>query len=133
MSDALPEPLIATLHILADAARELEDPWWVFGGAAMALAGLDDLHVPDVDVMASPRDARRLLDALHGQPLADPGEGRLRARVTVLETRRSRSRPGSRWRWKASSFRSRPSPNRSPSVACSDDPRTCNAPRGWRP
>ena len=81
MSEHLPEPLIATLHILADAARELEDPWWVFGGAAMALAGLDDLHVPDVDVMASPRDARRLLDALHGQPMADPGEGLFRSQV----------------------------------------------------
>ena len=81
MSDALPEPLVATLHVLADAARELEDPWWVFGGAAMALAGLDDLHVPDVDVMASPRDARRLIEALHGRPVADPGEGLFRSQV----------------------------------------------------
>ena len=58
MTDHLPEPLIATLDIVASAAAGLQDPWWVFGGAAMALAGLEDLSVPDVDILTSARDAR---------------------------------------------------------------------------
>lgn len=73
--------LDATFDILASAATELQDPWWVFGGAAMVLAGLEDLHTPDVDVMASPRDARRLIAALGGQPVEDPSEGMFRSRV----------------------------------------------------
>ena len=77
----LPESLTATLELVADAATELQDPWWVFGGAAMALAGLEDHHVPDVDVMASPRDARRLIAALDGVVSPDPGEGLFRSRV----------------------------------------------------
>ncbi|SPU46284.1 hypothetical protein [Brevundimonas diminuta] len=34
--DDLPENLAATFDILASAASELQDPWWVFGGAGMA-------------------------------------------------------------------------------------------------
>lgn len=77
----LPEPLIATLDIVASAASALQDPWWIYGGAAMALAGLEDLHVPDVDVIASPRDARALIEALHGRLSEDPGEGLFRSHV----------------------------------------------------
>lgn len=47
----------------------------------MVLAGLDDLPVQDVDVLASPRDALRLIAALDGRPVEDPGEGRFRSRV----------------------------------------------------
>jgi len=81
MTDHLPEDLIATLDIIASAASELRDPWWIFGGTAMALAGLEDLHVPDVDIMASPRDARALIEALHGRVVEDPGEGLFRSQV----------------------------------------------------
>jgi hypothetical protein len=81
MSDDLPEPLIATLHIVASAAVGLQDPWWIFGGAAMVLSGLDDLIVPDVDILASARDARALIEALHGDLTDDPGEGLFRSRV----------------------------------------------------
>lgn len=77
----LPETLTATLELVVEAAADLQDPWWVFGGAAMALAGLEDQHVPDVDVMASPRDARRLIAALDGVVAPDPGEGLFRSRV----------------------------------------------------
>ncbi|WP_421731282.1 hypothetical protein [Brevundimonas sp.] len=80
-SEDLPEDLIATLDILASAAAGLRDPWWIFGGAAMALAGLEDLHLPDVDVMASPRDARSLIEALHGNLMEDPGQGLFRSQV----------------------------------------------------
>lgn len=77
----LPPDLAATFDIVASAARDLQDPWWVFGGAAMVLAGLEDWHVPDVDVLASPRDARRLIEALYGEIVADPGEGMFRSQV----------------------------------------------------
>ena len=81
MTGDLPKDLAATLDIVASAATGLRDPWWIFGGAAMALAGLDDLHVPDVDVMTSRRDARTLIDALHGRVVEDPGEGLFRSGV----------------------------------------------------
>ena len=81
MTGALSEDLVATLDIVASAATDLRDPWWIFGGAAMALAGLDESHVPDVDIMASPRDARALIDALNGRVVADPGEGLFRSQV----------------------------------------------------
>jgi len=81
MTDALTDDLVATLDIVAAAATGLQDPWWIFGGAAMALAGLDESHVPDVDIMASPRDARVLIDALHGRVVQDPGEGLFRSEV----------------------------------------------------
>lgn len=77
----LPDDLLATLDIIASASGDLRDPWLIFGGTAMALAGLDRLHVPDVDIMASPRDARSLLEALNGAVLEDPGEGLFRSQV----------------------------------------------------
>tara|TARA_R110002124_G_scaffold10312_2_gene51607 strand:- start:64 stop:534 length:471 start_codon:yes stop_codon:yes gene_type:complete len=81
MTDHLPGPLLATLDIVVSAAAGLRDPWWVFGGTAMALAGLEDLHIPDVDILASPRDARALIEGLHGHLSEDPGEGRFRSQV----------------------------------------------------
>lgn len=81
LSGDLPEGLAATLDIIASAASTLQDPWWIYGGAAMALAGLEDLHVPDVDILASPRDARALIEALHGRLSEDPGEGLFRSHV----------------------------------------------------
>jgi len=81
MIDDLPDDFAASLDILASAASELQDPWWIFGGAAMVLAGLQDWRAPDIDIMASPRDARRLIEALHGQVVEDPGEGVFRSQV----------------------------------------------------
>ena len=77
----LPAPLAATLDILTSATEGLQDPWWVFGGAAMILAGLKHLQAPDVDLMASPRDARRLITAMGGSVTDDPGEGLFRSEV----------------------------------------------------
>jgi len=79
--DDLPEDLSAALDILASASSVMQDPWWVFGGAAMVLAGLTDWRVPDVDVLCSVRDAKALIDALHGEVTPDPGEGLFRSRV----------------------------------------------------
>ena len=79
--DDLPDDFAASLDILASAASEMQDPWWVFGGAAMVLWGLRDWRAPDIDIMASPRDARRLIEALHGEVTPDPGEGLFRSQV----------------------------------------------------
>ena len=75
------DDLAATLETLAAAAQDLRQPWWVFGGAAMVLAGLEDLATPDVDVLAAPDDARRLIAALGGVIVEDPGHGLFRSRV----------------------------------------------------
>ena len=81
MTGTLTDDLIETLHIVASAAAGFRDPWWIFGGAAMALAGLEGWRVPDVDIMASPRDARALIDVLGGRVVQDPGEGLFRSEV----------------------------------------------------
>ncbi|WAC60918.1 hypothetical protein [Brevundimonas sp. SL130] len=77
----LPQDLQDGLIAVGEAARDLDQPWWIFGGAAMALYGLTDLHVPDIDVLCAPRDARALLAALDGQIVPDPGEGLFRSAV----------------------------------------------------
>ncbi|WP_374596780.1 hypothetical protein [Brevundimonas sp.] len=77
----LPTPLTTSLETVASAAPALRDPWWVFGGTAMALAGLEGLHVPDIDILTSPRDARILLETLGGEAVPDLGEGVFRSRV----------------------------------------------------
>lgn len=79
--DDLPPNLRSGLIAIGEAARNLRDPWWIFGGAAMALHGLTELHIPDIDVMCSPRDARTLLAALGGEVVVDPGEGLFRSAV----------------------------------------------------
>ncbi len=79
----LPDGLQDGLERLAEAAARagMRDPWWVFGGAAMVLVGLRDWRAPDIDVLTSPGDARRLLAALEAELVADPGEGQFRSRV----------------------------------------------------
>jgi len=79
--DDLPHDLQDGLIAVGEAARDLREPWWIFGGAAMALYGLTDIHVPDIDVLCAPRDARNLLGALGGVVIPDPGEGLFRSAV----------------------------------------------------
>ena len=81
MTDDLPDDFAASLDILASAASDMQDPWWIFGGAAMVLWGLQDWRAPDIDILCSPRDARRLIEGLHGQVTPDPGEGLFRSQV----------------------------------------------------
>lgn len=83
MTPDLPDAFLDGLERLADAAAraDMQDPWRVFGGAAMALVGLRDWRVPDIDVLTSPGDARRLIPALGAEIVADPGEGQFRSRV----------------------------------------------------
>jgi hypothetical protein len=60
-----------TLEVLAAAAADLADPWWVFGGAAMPFYGLPEEVGPDVDVLASLADAPTLLARLGGSLVTD--------------------------------------------------------------
>lgn len=55
--------LAATLKVVAAGCAALRDDWWVFGGAAMALAGAPDLNPPDIDLIVSERDAASLIAA----------------------------------------------------------------------
>ena len=91
MSEPLPDDLTEALDALAEAAAGagLRDPWWVFGGAAMALLGLTDWRVPDIDVLTSPGDARRLAAAVDARIVTDPGEGQFRSRVYARTEGRS--------------------------------------------
>ncbi|WP_312733333.1 hypothetical protein [Brevundimonas sp.] len=79
--DDLPPDLRDGLIAVGEAAQDLREPWWIFGGAAMALYGLTDLHVPDIDVLCARRDAPVLLTALGGHVVPDPGEGLFRSAV----------------------------------------------------
>lgn len=76
-------PLARTLHALAAAASRLTDDWWVFGSAGMTLAGASGLEPPDVDLLTSEEDARRLAE-LWGLPVAPPAPSpQFRSRVFV--------------------------------------------------
>jgi hypothetical protein len=77
----LSDALSATLDVLAEAAEGLEEPWWLFGGAAMALVGVEGLEPADVDVLTGLADAPRLLDRLGAglQPGAPSGRFRSQA------------------------------------------------------
>jgi len=60
----LPTDLADTLDALGPALAELRHDWWLIGSTAMALLGVEDLRIGDVDVLAHPDDARALLERL---------------------------------------------------------------------
>ena len=62
VKSAINADLAGTLDVVAASCAALQDDWWVFGGAAMALAGVPDLSPPDVDLIVSERDAQSLID-----------------------------------------------------------------------
>ena len=72
--------LVETLDRVARAGQGLAEPWWIFGSAAMALAGVRRLDPPDVDVMSTADGARVLLARLGGEPVVG-GPGRVRSQV----------------------------------------------------
>jgi hypothetical protein len=67
----LDRKLLATLERIAGVVDVLEEPWWLFGSAAMALHGAGPIEVGDVDLLVSRGDSPRLLGRL-GLPL-QPG------------------------------------------------------------
>lgn len=69
---------------LAQVGRDLgpaQDPWWIIGSAAMALHGVQGLRVGDIDILASPRDARLVL--ARNNAAAAPGSASPRFRSEV--------------------------------------------------
>jgi len=80
---ALPRPLIQSLEMLAATAEalELRNDWIVFGGAAMALSGVPDWPVPDIDVLASAETANDLIEAFGGQVITPETRDRFRSRL----------------------------------------------------
>ena len=58
--------------MLAPKLAGMADDWWIISGAAVALHGVSDIEVADVDLLVSPRDAEPLAARL-GIALA-PGE-----------------------------------------------------------
>lgn len=80
---ALPRPLIQSLEMLAATAEalELRDDWIVFGGAAMALSGLTDQPVPDIDILASEQTADDLIEAFGGRIITPTTQDRFRSRL----------------------------------------------------
>lgn len=77
----LPHDLSATFDAVVAAAPVLEDDWWVFGSAGMALAGVPDLSPPDVDLIVTERDARRLIMLWRAEVDASPGSGLFRSEI----------------------------------------------------
>lgn len=58
------EPLRKTIAAAGAVLEDAFDPWWIVTGAAAALHGAAPIHVSDVDVMLSVRDASRLFPRL---------------------------------------------------------------------
>ena len=73
--------LDATLDILAAECAGLQDQWWVFGSAAMALAGVPGLVPPDVDLIVSERDARQLVTAWNAHVETGAGSPIFRSQI----------------------------------------------------
>lgn len=58
--------LVETLPMLAQAAGDAQDKWWIIGSAAVVLHGCDVARVKDVDLMMSARDAAAFLTRTGG-------------------------------------------------------------------
>lgn len=52
-----------TLNAIAGLLSHATDPWWILGSAAVALKGYDAGTMADIDVLVSPTDAERLMQA----------------------------------------------------------------------
>lgn len=73
--------LASTLDAVAAAAPGLQDEWWIFGSAGMALAGVPGLAPPDVDLLVSDRDARHLVRLWTAEVDASPGTTLFRSKI----------------------------------------------------
>ncbi len=76
----LPAAVLQTLLMVADALAGTQDPWWLIGGAAIGLQGVE-ADIPDVDVVMSRRDARQVLLELKVPPGRDGGTALFRSEV----------------------------------------------------
>jgi hypothetical protein len=64
---AITQPLEQTFAMIAQAASNAKDEWWLIGSAAVVLQGGEVRHVRDVDLMMSARDADAFLARVGGK------------------------------------------------------------------
>lgn len=69
----------ATLRALSALLEGTVDPWWIFGGAALALHGVEGDDPKDIDMLVSEVDAARLAEALDIGNGADGGTAKFRS------------------------------------------------------
>jgi len=80
----LPPHLEATLAIVADAAADAREPWWIIGSAAVALHGAVVTEIRDIDLMMGLRDAQRLLARLGLPPEPDSHHPQFRSELFAV-------------------------------------------------
>jgi hypothetical protein len=78
---AMTAALAETLAMVAQAAADAEDEWWIIGSAAVVLHGGKVPHVKDVDLMMSSRDAESLLRRVGEEPKIGTWSDRFRSDV----------------------------------------------------
>ena len=70
----------ATLALVAETLADAEDDWWLVGGAAVALQGLD-IAIADIDVLMSRRDVVRVIARLGIAPVEGVAIDRIRSEI----------------------------------------------------
>lgn len=70
----------ATLALVAETLADAEDDWWLVGGAAVALQGLD-IPIADIDVLMSRRDIVRVIARLGIAPVEGVAIDRIRSEI----------------------------------------------------
>lgn len=70
-----------TLVLVAAAAAEAAQPWWVIGSAAVAIHGVELPDVRDVDLLMSTADARRFLVRVGAEVGAEAPDPQFRSAV----------------------------------------------------
>lgn len=70
----------AALALVAEAMADAEDDWWLVGGAAVALHGLD-IAIADIDLLMSRRDIVRAIARLGIAPVEGVAIDRIRSEI----------------------------------------------------
>jgi hypothetical protein len=73
-----------TLTMVADAARDASEPWWIIGSAAVALHGAPATDIRDVDLLMGVGDAERLVVDLGLSREADRKHPQFRSRLFAV-------------------------------------------------
>ena len=73
--------LADTFQMVAAAAADADDRWWIIGSAAVVLHAVELGDVRDVDLLMSARDAESFLRRVGVEPGRGTGDGRFRSRV----------------------------------------------------
>jgi hypothetical protein len=78
---AMTPALAETLALVAEAAADAADRWWIIGSAAIVLHGRNLPHVKDVDLLMSAGDAETFLRRTGVPVRAGPADARFRSAV----------------------------------------------------